>query len=94
MATGATEQNILFNERFVGIRAARIMAVFALIAATTYAALVASAVLEWGQTLTVVLGFIVATTIVMIIGMTIVLLLLNRLTRSYQASRRTSGNAV
>lgn len=94
MATGATEQNIVFNERFVGVRAARIMAVFAFIAGTTYAALVASAVLEWGQTLTIVLGFVVAATIGVTIGMAIVLWIMNRLTRSYQASRTKTGVTV
>lgn len=86
MATGTTEQNILFNERFVGIRAARIMAVFAFIAATIYAALVASAVLEWGQTLTIIMGFVVAATIGATIGIAIVLWIMNHLTQSYQAS--------
>lgn len=93
MATGTTEQNILFNERFIGVRAVRIIAIFAAIAAVSYGTLIATTALSGDQTAIVVLGFVVAVAMSLTVGMAIVLWIINRLTRSYLAGQNTTSNA-
>ncbi|PIE13987.1 MAG: hypothetical protein CSA68_11290 [Rhodobacterales bacterium] len=94
MTAGTTLQNILFNERYIGIRAVRIMAVFAAIFSVSYGALLVSMALAVSQAVILVIGLIAVVTISLTAGMAIVLWIINHLTRSYlDAPQATSSTA-
>lgn len=94
MTTGTTPQNILFNERYVGIRAVRIMAVFTAIAAVSCGALIATMAFAASHAMIPIMGFVVAVTMSLTVGMAIVLWIINQLTRSYLAAQQAASSTI
>lgn len=82
MQVGATISNVQANERYVVARAVLLMGAFLAIAAASYLGMILTDVLGAAR-LTPVLALTTTVFLTAILGMAIVLLLLDRLTRAY-----------